>query len=128
MDKNDMRSRKAAAVDFLQLVVSGAIDEAYRRHVDMQGRHHNVFFLAGFAELKEAMSENHDQFPNKQLVVKNTIGDGDLVATHSHLIFEKGGDEMSVVHIFRFKENKIVEMWDVGQAVPADSLNVDGAF
>lgn len=128
MDNNDMRFRKEAAVDFLQLVVAGAIDEAYRRYVDMQGRHHNVFFPAGFSELKKAMRENQGQFPNKQLVINNVIGEGNLVAVHSHLIFAKDGNEMSVVHIFRFGGDKIVEMWDIGQAVPTDSPNADGAF
>jgi predicted SnoaL-like aldol condensation-catalyzing enzyme len=128
MDDKDMRSQREAAVEFLQMVVAGDINEAYRKYVAMEGKHHNAYFPAGFPELKKAMSENHDQFPNKQLVVKSVIGDSVLVAVHSHLIFEKGGDEMSVVHIFRFQGDKIVEMWDIGQAIPEDSPNADGAF
>lgn len=128
MDDIEMRSRKQTAVDFLQMVVSGDIGEAYRKHMDMDGKHHNAYFPAGFPALEKAMSENHGQFPDKKLVVNNVIAEGDLVAVHSHLIFEKGGDEMSVVHIFRFMNDKIVEMWDVGQAIPKESPNADGAF
>jgi predicted SnoaL-like aldol condensation-catalyzing enzyme len=35
---------------------------------------------------------------------------------------------MTVVHIFRFQNGKIIEMWDVGQEIPHDSPNVDGAI
>ena len=64
-DINNIQARKQAAVQFLQLVVAGQIDEAYRRYVDLSGKHHNPFFPAGFPALKKAMIENHVQFPNK---------------------------------------------------------------
>lgn len=125
---NDTQAHKAAAVEFLQMVVSGKIAEAYEKHIDMRGRHHNPFFPAGFSELRKAMMENHLQFPSKQLRVKNVLGDGNLVAVHSRLVLRPGESEMAVVHILRFEEERIVEMWDCGQLVPADSANGDGAF
>jgi len=135
MPKNDSPSsekevqlQKQAAVNFLQLVVAGRIDEAYRKHVDMQGKHHNPFFPAGFPALQKAMTDNHVEMPNKQIIVKNVLGDGDLVAVHSHLVLSQGGNGMAVVHLVRFHENKIVELWDCGQQLPADSPNKDGAF
>jgi predicted SnoaL-like aldol condensation-catalyzing enzyme len=127
-DINNIQARKQAAVQFLQLVVAGQIDEAYRRYVDFSGRHHNPFFLAGFPALKKAMSENQIQFPNKQLTVKNVLGDGDLVAVHSHIVLRPVETGIVAVHLFRFEGNKIVEMWDCGQPIPADSPNNDGAF
>jgi predicted SnoaL-like aldol condensation-catalyzing enzyme len=126
--ENSMQERKQAAVEFLQLVVAGRIDEAYQKHVDMQGKHHNPFFPAGFPALKKGMMENHVQFPNKQLVVKNVLGDGDLVAVHSHIVPPQGEKGMAVVYLFRFQDGKIVEMWDCGQPLPTDSPNKDGAF
>jgi predicted SnoaL-like aldol condensation-catalyzing enzyme len=73
------------------------------------------------------MIEDHGQFPNKRLVVKNVLQDGDLVAVHSHLVLNDMKN-MSTMHLFRFEGDKIVELWDFGQEVPADSPNVDGAF
>ncbi len=128
MAENDIRARKQAAVQFLKIIVAGQIDEAYRRYVDLRGKHHNPFFPAGFPALKKAMIENHAQFPNKQLTVKNVLGDGELVAVHSHIVLRPGETGISAVHLFRFDGNKIVEMWDCGQPVPADSPNKDGAF
>jgi predicted SnoaL-like aldol condensation-catalyzing enzyme len=120
--------RKNTAVEFLQLVVAGRIDEGYQRYVDMQGKHHNPFFPAGFPALKQAMIESHAQFPNKQYTVRNVLGDGDLVAVHAHIVLSPGEKDMAVVHLFRFQGDKIVEMWDVGQAISPDSPNADGTF
>jgi len=78
-DTNSIEARKQAAVQFLQLIVMGHIDEAYEKYVDMQGTHHNPLFPAGFPELRKAMIENHVQFPNKKLTTKNVLGDGDLL-------------------------------------------------
>ena len=122
------QTRKEAAVEFLQLVVSGRIDEAYKKHADMQGKHHNPFFPAVFPALKQAMLENHAQFPNKQYSLKNVLGDGELVAVHGHLVLTPKEKEMAVVHLFRFRDDKIVELLDCGQPVPTDSPNADGAF
>lgn len=121
-------SNKKIATDFLELVVSGKIDQAYAKYVNMQGKHHNVYFPEGFETLKQAMKENHEKFPNKKFLIKNVLSDGDLVVVHSNLIMKKGETELVVFHMFRFNNNKIIEMWDCGQAIPADCLNKDGAF
>ncbi len=121
-------ARRQAAKQFLQLVVAGQIDEAYQRHVDPNGKHHNPLFAEGFPALKKAMIENHVQLPKKQLLVKNVLSDGDFVAVHSQIVLRPGESSVATVHLFRFSGDKIVEMWDVGQPVPADSPNQDGAF
>lgn len=121
-------ARKQAAVDFLQLIIAGRIDEAYEKHVDMQGKHHNSYFPAGFPSLKKAMKENHLQFPNKEMLVKNVLGDGGLVAVHSHILLRPGEPGVAVVHLFRFLSDKVLEMWDIGQPVAAESPNKEGAF
>jgi len=127
-DAHNTRARKQAAVQFLQLVVTGRIHEAYEKYVDLRGKHHNPFFPAGFPALKKAMSENHVQFPSKQLTVKNVLGDDDLVAVHSHIVLRPGETGLAAVHLFRFHGDRIMEMWDCGQPLPADSPNEDGAF
>ena len=128
MNKVSSASHKDAAVDFLKMIVAGKIDEAYSKYVDMSGKHHNVFFPSGFASLQSAMKENQSQMPDKELTVKNVIGDADIVVVHSHLTFHRGEDGMAVVHILRFKNDRIVELWDCGQAIPKDSPNNDGPF
>lgn len=123
-----MMTNKAIALQFLDLVTKGHIDEAYERYVDMEGKHHNTFYPAGFPVLQKGMEENHLQFPNKQFTVKHALADGDMVVSHSHLAFNEGEAGMVVVHIFRFVNGKIVELWDCGQAIPSEMPNTDGVF
>jgi predicted SnoaL-like aldol condensation-catalyzing enzyme len=41
----------------------------------------------------------------------------------------KPGDlGVALVHIFRFADGRIVELWDVGQPVPEESPNQYGMF
>ena len=73
-------------MQLLEPVVAGRIDDAYGKYVALDGKYHNPFFPADFLALEEAMKENHVQFPSKQPIVKNLLGDGDLVAVHSHIV------------------------------------------
>ncbi len=122
----EMEMNKQAAVAFLELVVANRVEEAYERYVDMGGKHHNPYFPAGFPALYQAMKADSIQNPDKRLVVKNVLAEGDQVAVHSGLIL--GDSERALVHIFRFQEHRIVEMWDIGMTIPASSPNQDGAF
>jgi predicted SnoaL-like aldol condensation-catalyzing enzyme len=53
---------------------------------------------------------------------------GDMIAVYSHLTLTPNEPGMSVVHMFRFKNEKIIEMWDVAQNIPSESVNSDGPF
>lgn len=119
---------KRIATDFLHLAAAGKIDEAYEKYVDMSGKHHNAYFAAGFASLKQAMKDSDSESPNKELIVNLTVAEDDLVAVHSRLIRSAEGPEISVVHILRIANGKIVEMWDCGMELPIDGPNTDGAF
>jgi predicted SnoaL-like aldol condensation-catalyzing enzyme len=126
--KADNSSHKDAAVSFLRLVASGSIREAYDRHVDMKFRHHNAFFRGDRASLMKAMEENAAKNPDKVLEVKRTLEDGNYVVVHSHIrqhAQDRGG---AAVHIFRFENDRIAELWDVGQEIPANSPNEHGMF
>jgi predicted SnoaL-like aldol condensation-catalyzing enzyme len=117
-----------SAVEFFELIVAGKIDEAYEKYVNMRGKHHNPFYPAGFAALKKGMEENQARFPNKRMTIAHAFGEGDLVAIHVHVVLEAEKTEVAVMHIVRFEDSKIVELWDCGQPVEADSLNEDGMF
>ncbi|HUL42767.1 MAG TPA: nuclear transport factor 2 family protein [Bacteroidota bacterium] len=123
-----IQSRKASAVDFLQLIVSGEVDEAYKKYADMKGKHHNPYVPAGLPSLQKAMADDNVRSPGKKLTVKNVLADGNLVAVHSHLVMRQGETGMIVVHLFRFDGDRIMEFWDCGQQIPPDSPNKDGAF
>ena len=108
---------------FLRLVASGSVREAYDTYVDRDFRHHNAYFKGDAQSLMVAMEENAVLNPNKILEIQRALQDGDVVAVHSWIRQNPDDLGAAVVHIFRFRGDHIVELWDVGQAVPEDSPN-----
>jgi predicted SnoaL-like aldol condensation-catalyzing enzyme len=126
--KADSHSHKDVAVSFMRLVGSGKVRDAYDLYVGANFRHHNPFFRGGRESLMKAMEENAGKNPNKVLDVQRTLEDGNYVAVHSHIrqhAEDRGG---AAVHIFRFENDRIAELWDVGQEIPQDSPNEHGMF
>ncbi|MBW5468123.1 nuclear transport factor 2 family protein [Brevibacillus formosus] len=121
-------SLKENAVSFLQLVASGNVREAYQRYTGPNFNHHNPFFRGDAHSLMLAMEENAAKNPHKILEVKRAIEEGDIVAVHSHVRQNQEDLGGAVVHIFRFHNDQIVELWDVGQPIPDDSPNENGMF
>ena len=121
-------SNKKAAVSFLKLAASGKVHEAYSKFVGAGFKHHNPFFEGSAESLMAGMEQNALQNPDKVLEVKRTIAEGDLVFTHSHVQQKPGELGAAVVHIFRFENGRIVELWDLGQPVPEKSPNQYGMF
>jgi predicted SnoaL-like aldol condensation-catalyzing enzyme len=74
------------------------------------------------------MEENARQNPSKTIEVKRVLADGDFVAVHSHVRLDPNSQGAAVVHLFRFENGCIVELWDVGQSIPEDSTNQYGVF
>jgi predicted SnoaL-like aldol condensation-catalyzing enzyme len=64
--------------------------------------------------------------PKTKIDVRRVAADGDLVWLH--IRSKTTGAERAVVDIFRIKDGKIVEHWDVIQAVPEKSLNENTMF
>ncbi len=126
-------SRKASigvqtAVSFLKLAASGNVDEAYGNYISPNFRHHNPYFAGDAESLRTGMAEAAAKFPDTTLEVQRIFEEGELVAVHSRVQHGPDEPEISVVHIFRFEGGRIAELWDVGQAAPADSPNEYGMF
>lgn len=119
-------SQTDIAISFLQLCASGKVDEAYDSFVGPHFRHHNPYFRGDAASLKAGMRESAVSHPDKIFEVQRTMEEGDLVAVHSRLRFD--ANTMAVVHILRFEDGWIAELWDVGQAQPEPMVNEHGMF
>jgi predicted SnoaL-like aldol condensation-catalyzing enzyme len=121
-------NNKAIAQDYLVKIVAGQIDEAFAQHVGPDFKHHNPYSAGQAADLVAGMKEAHAQFPRKNFEIKRILEDGDLVAIHSRLQMEPNQPEMAVVHIMRFSNDRIVELWDIGQVAPEKNPNRNGLF
>jgi predicted SnoaL-like aldol condensation-catalyzing enzyme len=121
-------SNKTAAIAFLELASSGKVHDAYSKFVGAEFKHHNPFFEGSAESLMAGMEENARQNPDKVLEVKRAIAEGDFVAVHSHVRQKPGDLGAAVVHIFRFQNGRIVELWDLGQPLQENSQNQYGMF
>jgi predicted SnoaL-like aldol condensation-catalyzing enzyme len=74
------------------------------------------------------MEENAAKNPNKVLEVQRVIEKGEWVAIHSRVRLKPGELGLSLVHTFKFQDDRIVELWDLGQPVPETSPNENGMF
>jgi predicted SnoaL-like aldol condensation-catalyzing enzyme len=90
--------------------------------------HHNPYFASDARSLATAMDDHARANPGKSLEVLRTIAEGELVAVHSRVQHGPGEQPVPVVHIFRFGNDHIRELWDIGQEVPPDSSNEAGPF
>jgi predicted SnoaL-like aldol condensation-catalyzing enzyme len=121
-------NNKDAAVAFLKLASSGDVQEAYSKFVGKGFRHHNPYFEGSANSLQAGMEENAQQNPDKALEVKRVIAEGDLVVVHAHVRHKPDDLGAALVHIFRFENDRIVELWDLGQPLLEESPNQYGIF
>ena len=119
--------QKTAAEAFLLLACID-VDRAYAEYVGPSFRHHNVWFPGNADALKQGMADNLRQNPQKKLAIKQSIEEGDRVAVLSHVTFGADDRGYALMHLFRFENGKIAELWDVAQEIPQDSPNANGAF
>lgn len=121
-------TKKEIAQKFLKLASKGDSRTAFELFVADNFRHHNAFFKGDRNTLMTAMEDNAVKNPDKIFDIQRALEDGDLVAVHSRVQQTKTDSAMAVIHIFRFENEKIAELWDFGQAVPADAVNENGMF
>ena len=121
-------SNKDIAISFLQHVVEGKVREAFLQYIGPRFCHHNPYFKGDEDSLMLAMEEDASNNPNKIIEIKRTIEEGDSVVVHSHVKQHQEDLGWAIVHIFRFQDEKIVELWDLAQSIPENSPNEHGVF
>jgi predicted SnoaL-like aldol condensation-catalyzing enzyme len=121
-------NHKDSAIEFLKLCASSDTRQAYERFAGPDFRHHNPWFRGDAASLQQGMEQSAAKNPDKIFEVKQAIAEGERVAVHSHLRMNAQDRGMAVVHIFRFRNGRIAELWDLGMPIPAEILNENGMF
>ena len=68
------------------------------------------------------------QYPQSSVQIKRVFADGDFVIMHVHLLLNPNERGRAAVEIFRLDNGKIVEHWDVIQAIPENPANNNTMF
>ena len=90
---------------------------------------HNPQAADGFDAFVDFVKFFTTQNPQLHVDIKRVIGECDMVVTHSHLTLSPSDRGSAVADIFRLnRQGKVVEHWDVIQAVPETSANDNTMF
>ena len=119
---------KDAAISFLRMLEANDVLGAYDKYIASGFRHHNPYFRGDAESLKAGMLDNAAKYPLKSLEILHIFEEGDFVSIHSKAVLKPGDRIFATVHIFRFKDNKIAELWDMAMEEPENSPNEIGMF
>lgn len=124
----DPASSKRVATALLDGVIGDRDETAWDRYVAGPYYEHNPQRPNGTTASKEMFRSAFAANPQMGVSVKRVIADGDLVAFHHHLTLAPGDLGFAVIEIFRVRDGKVVEHWDISQPIPATSGNDNTMF
>ena len=121
--QHDPRANKESAIEFYRTAYMGDPATAVEKFVGVDYIQHNPLVGDGKQAFIDYFADMADQYPDKEIVFVRAVGEGDLVALHTHQTWP-GGDEYVTMDFFRFDDDgKIVEHWDSIQQIPRESKN-----
>jgi len=127
--RNVLDENKRLVTEFYELAINQQKPaEAARRYIEFPYRRHDPEVVDGpdgFVQFISAMQEKH---PKLKIVISKVLADDDLVALHVHLTREASDPGLAIAELFRLKNGKIIEHWDVVQPVPAETASGNSMF
>lgn len=116
-------TNKSNAIAFYKMPYEGEPRKAIEAYVGNEYIQHNPDVGDGFEGFIFYFERMQKEYPEKSIEFVRCIGEGDLVALHTHQIWP-GNDQYVTMDFFRFdKDGKIVEHWDSIQKIPERSAN-----
>jgi predicted SnoaL-like aldol condensation-catalyzing enzyme len=120
---------KKIAVAFLTMIFNEhKVEEAFKLYADPNYIQHNPYAASGAQAAINFLGPYLKQNPEACTEIKRVIAEGDLVAIHNNPKMNAKDRGSAVVDIFRLKDGKVVEHWDVVQSVPEKSANTNTMF
>ena len=125
---SDLEENKRVVVDYYTTAFGGNPEKAVAEHFGDRYIQHKPQAADGPESSSASCTGCAVSTPTCELEIKRVIAEGDLVATHSHLILKPGEPGQALADFFRLENGKVVEHWDVIQEVPQTSANPNTMF
>ncbi|MGM0580198.1 MAG: nuclear transport factor 2 family protein [Bacteroidota bacterium] len=120
---NPPEQNKENAIEFYKTAFEGNPSKAVELFVGELYTQHNPAVANGTAGFIEYFERMQKEYPNKSVEFVRAVAENNLVALHTHQIWQ-GDAEYVTMDFFRFDDNgKIVEHWDSIQQIPKESAN-----
>ena len=118
-----LTQNKKHAIEFYKTAFEGNPSKAVELFIGDDYIQHNPAVANGTQGFIEYFERMQKEYPKKSIEFVRVIAENDLVALHTHQIWN-GDAEYVTMDFFRFDENgKIVEHWDSIQQIPEKSAN-----
>lgn len=123
-----LEANKKLVLEFYDAIIGRKDFEAGRKYMGDTYRQHAPYAADGPEGLRAFVTWFRDNFPNHRYEIKRVIAEGDFVMLHVHGIGGLSPHGEAVVDIFRIENGKVVEHWDIIQAIPEKFDNPNGMF
>ena len=127
-EKSRLARNKKIVIAFYRKLIGEKDVQAARSFMGETYIQHSPYATDGHQGVAEFVREFKERYPRHRYHVKRAIAEGDYVVLHLH-----GKDGLyphgeAVIDIFRVIDGKVVEHWDVIQALPEQSRNPNTPF
>lgn len=128
--QSTLERNKANVLGFYELAFNQhKVQEAVDKYIGKEYLQHNPTVADGGQAFIDAFAPFLKGHPQSRASIKRVIAEGDLVMVHVHSQLNAQDKGEAVVDIFRLdKDGKIVEHWDVIQAVPEKTVSGRSMF
>jgi len=120
--------KKQTVIDFYETALNQKNFEKAKQYMGNQYIQHNPLAKDGIEGFGEYINYLKDTFPYSHNAIKRVLVDGDYVILHVHSVTTPQTKGQAIIDIFRLEDMKIVEHWDVIQAIPETAANTNGMF
>lgn len=129
MNKTTSEQNKKIVTDFYELAFNKhKPTEAAKKYIGDKYIQHNPFVPNGAEAFYTYFEDHFKKNPKSKVTIHRALADGDLVALHLHSRLNDKDPGQAIVDIFRVENGKIVEHFDVIQAVPEKTVNGNTMF
>jgi len=119
---------KKIVMEFYDKAINQKDFEAASKYLGPVYIQHNQNAADGREGLKGFIWYLRDKFPNAHSEIKRVFSDGDYVILHVHAVRVRCTRGIAIVDIFRLKDGKIIEHWDVHEDILEKAANANGMF
>ena len=119
---------KQNVIAFYNAAINDKDFEAASQYIGDRYIQHNPLAADGPEGLKAFLDFAKQNLGDFKAEIKQAFADGDYVILHVHARLGPDDRGSAVMDIFRLEDGKVVEHWDVIQAIPEQSANDNTMF